>query len=176
MEAHLLKQFGDIIDFCYKDETTILMLRKLPDRPEVTLVEVDSLQQTFRNQVCAPLFEGLGPEEARYSLLYQDERVLLVYPNNIVLAFDQDTFEVLQVVQSAFNIVCPIMVQGGHLAFVDQSPLAAKGGPAPGDNYDSLVVVPLGNLEDLARKKGVLSLIKTPFKAGTAHVTDIKDC
>ena len=59
----------------------------------------------------APLFEGVGPDDGRYSIIYtaasrgEEEhgssegqaiaKVLLIYPSNILVSYDADTLELL---------------------------------------------------------------------------------
>ena len=94
MEGQLLKQFGDILDWCYKDHSSILMLKK--HGSAITLIEVDALMQTIRNQVDTPMFEGVGSEEARYTLLHSiSGRIVIIYPNNIIIVLNDESFEVL---------------------------------------------------------------------------------
>lgn len=38
-------------------------------------------------------------------------KILLIYPSNIIVSYDSESFELLSVVQSTYNIVCPIILE-----------------------------------------------------------------
>jgi hypothetical protein len=74
-------------------------------------MEIDLIFQSIRRQVETPLFEGVGNDDCRFNILYGGhEKVLVIYPSNTIVAYDPDSLEILQVVQSAHNIVCPVML------------------------------------------------------------------
>jgi hypothetical protein len=74
-------------------------------------MEIDLLFQSIRRQVETPLFEGVSNDDIRFNILYGGhEKVLVVYPSNTIVSYDPDSLEILQVVQSAHNIVCPVIL------------------------------------------------------------------
>jgi hypothetical protein len=107
-----LKSFPGILDFCYKDPQTIYMLKRNASTENniVEIMELDLLHQTIRKQVETPLFEGVTNEDGRYNVLYNGERVLVVYPTNTIVQYESQTLEVIHVVQCAFNIVLPVIL------------------------------------------------------------------
>jgi hypothetical protein len=54
----------------------------------VEIMELDLLHQTIRKQVETPLFEGVTNEDGRYNVLYNGERVLVVYPTNTIVQYE----------------------------------------------------------------------------------------
>ena len=98
--------------------------------------------------------------------------MIVVYPNNILVVY-QDR-RLLTVVQSIYNVDLPTIV-GDCLVFVDQ-PLVKP--TQPSNDHDRIILVALENVEEIGKKTGgkgsTLVATKSPFKTGTALVTDIK--
>lgn len=121
MESQFLRSFSGVLDFCYKDQHTVFVLKKQEQiNPNglqiVEIMEIDLIYQTIRRQVEIPLFEGSGNDDGRFNILNGgQERVLVVYPSNTIVSYDPDSLEVLSVVQSAYNIVCPVILDVSNL-------------------------------------------------------------
>ena len=65
----------------------------------VEIMEIDLILQSIRRQVETPLFEGVGNDDCRFSILYGGhDKLLVVYPSNTVVSYDPNTLEILQVV------------------------------------------------------------------------------
>lgn len=164
--------FGDVLDFCYASEHTLYLLKKPQTSSQVVLVTLDILGQTFKSSHELPLFEGVQADDQRYHVLAHRDRVIVVYPNNVLVVY-QDR-RLLTVVQSIYNVDLPTVV-GENLVFVDQ-PLVKP--TQPSNDHDRIIIVALENVEEIGKKAGgkgsTMVATKSPFKTGTALVTDIK--
>lgn len=164
--------FGDVLDFCYASEHTLYLLKKPQTSSQVVLVTLDILGQTFKSSHELPLFEGGQADDQRYHVLAHRDRVIVVYPNNVLVVY-QDR-RLLTVVQSIYNVDLPTVV-GENLVFVDQ-PLVKP--TQPSNDHDRIIIVALENVEEIGKKAGgkgsTMVATKSPFKTGTALVTDIK--
>jgi hypothetical protein len=116
MDTTHLGSFGDVLDFCYANEHTIYLLKKPQTSSQVVLVTLDILGQTFKSSHELPLFEGVQADDQRYHVLFHQDRVIVVYPNNVLVVY-QDR-RLLTVVQSIYNVDFPTIV-GDNLVFVD---------------------------------------------------------
>jgi hypothetical protein len=172
MDTNHLGSFGDIHGFCYANEQTLYLLKKPQTSSQVVLVTLDILGQSFKSSHELPLFEGVQADDQRYHVLSHQDRVILVYPNNFLVVY-QDR-RLLTVVQSLYNIDFPTIV-GDYLVFVDQ-PLVKP--TQPSNDHDRIILVALENVEEIGKKAGAkgstMVATKSPFKTGTALVTDIK--
>ncbi len=74
MESQFLKSFSGVLDFCYKNQNTVFVLKKQEQmNPNglqiVEIMEIDLIFQTIRKQVETPLFEGVSNDDGRFSIL-----------------------------------------------------------------------------------------------------------
>lgn len=62
-------------------------------------MELDVLMQTIRKTFEAPIFEGVSPDDCRYSLIYAsaEEKILVIFPSNIIIQYDSTNGELLTV-------------------------------------------------------------------------------
>lgn len=103
METQFLKLYTNVIDWCYKDEQTLYMLkRKKPNSVQLELFEIDVLVQTIKTSIEPPLFEGVDDEDTRYNILYSniDQKLILIFPNNALVVYDSTNHELLDVIQA----------------------------------------------------------------------------
>ena len=172
MDTNHLGSFGDVLDFCYANRHTLYLLKKPQTSSQVVLVTLDILGQTFKSSHELPLFEGVQADDQRYHVLSHKDRVIVVYPNNVLVVY-QDR-RLLTVVQSIYNVDFPTIV-GDYLVFVDQPVVKPT---QPSNDHDRIMFVAIENLEEIGKKAGAkgstIVATKSPFKSGTALVTDIK--
>ncbi len=113
MEAHLIHSIPNLLAFTpLTGGQTYLLLQR------GTLSLLDG--QTLRRHVETPLFEGVQAEDSRYYLLHhQQHNALVIYPNNVIVEYSVDTLDVIRVVQSLYNIVCPCVETSGKIIFME---------------------------------------------------------